>query len=62
MTKKKKDRITLEAGLGRETGRKYYHRNVKKQPLRNFGEVKRILNIGKERKGRGEKGFTEKKK
>lgn len=49
--------------MGRETGRKYYHRNVKKQPLRNFDEVKRIPNIGKERKGRGGgKGFTEKKK
>lgn len=49
--------------MGRETGRKYYyHRNVKKQPLRNFGEVKMIPNIGKERKGRGGKGFTEKKK
>lgn len=48
--------------MGREKGRKYYHRNVKKQPLRNFGEAKRIPNIGKERKGRGEKGFTEKKK
>lgn len=48
--------------MGRETRRKYYHRNVKKQPLRNFGEAKRIPNIGKERKGRGEKGFREKKK
>lgn len=48
--------------MGRKTGRKYYHRNVKKQPLRNVGEVKRTRNIGKERKGRGEKGFTEKKK
>lgn len=48
--------------MRRETGRKYYHRNVKKQPLRNFDEVKRIPNIGKERKGRGGKRASQKRK
>ena len=63
--KKKKKRAESHWGGvgGGETGRKYYIRNVKKPPLRNFGETESIPNIGKEiEKRSGAKGFTEKKK
>lgn len=64
MTKKKKKKRTESHWRGWE-GRQEENiitGNVKKQPLRNFDEVKRTPNIGKERKGRGGKRASQKRK